>query len=67
VPATGVFVEAVEALGTRARPQPTAPPAWVVALRPVVYALVLAGRLPWLERLYWNPNKFRQQRAALEA
>ena len=31
---------------------------WV--LRPVVYALALAARLPFVERIYWNPAKFRQ-------
>jgi hypothetical protein len=25
--------------------------------------LVVAGRLPLLERIYWNPAKFRQQAA----
>jgi hypothetical protein len=28
-------------------------------LRPLVYAFVLAGRLPLLQRIYWNPEKFR--------
>jgi hypothetical protein len=60
VPATPVFAAAVEDLGggDAARPQPA--PAWLLVLRPVVYALVLAGRLPWLERIYWNPIKRRE-------
>ncbi len=67
VPATPVFVSAIEELGSRRAPVRRMPPAWVLFLRPVVYALVLAGRLPWLERLYWNPNKFKQQRAHAQA
>jgi hypothetical protein len=57
VPATAVFVEAAERLaadGGRDR-QPAPRAAWL--LRPVVYALVLAGRVPWLERIYWNAGK----------
>jgi hypothetical protein len=38
----------------------TRTPIWVYALRPLVLALVVAGRLPWLERIYWNPAKRRQ-------
>jgi hypothetical protein len=60
VPATPVFVEAVERLAT----QPAAPATerrWIWLLRPIVYALVIAGRIPVLERIYWNPAKFRQK------
>ena len=32
----------------------------LLLLRPVVYALVLAGRVPLLERIYWNPEKAAQ-------
>ena len=60
--ATPVFVNAVEELATRPASAPARPPFWVFLLRPVVYALLLAGRLPLLERLYWNPAKFKQQR-----
>jgi hypothetical protein len=60
VPATPVFVETVEALASRAAPAPRPEPLWVFGLRPLVYALVLAGRLPLLERIYWNPKKYRQ-------
>ena len=42
-------------------------PAWLLLLRPVVYALVLAGRLPWLERIYWNPIKRREWAHNVEA
>ena len=57
VPATPVFADAVEeiARGSSLRPQPS--PAWLILLRPLIYALVLLGRLPLLERLYWNPKK----------
>jgi hypothetical protein len=60
VPATPVFVQAVERLAANGTPRPERAPFWVFLLRPVVYALVLAGRIPWLERIYWNPAKFRQ-------
>jgi len=58
--ATPVFVETVTALATAAAPAPRPAPVWTYLLRPVVYALVLAGRLPFVERIYWNPAKFRQ-------
>jgi len=60
VASTPVFVEAVEAMVAGARPLPQPAPAWVLALRPLVYALVLAGRLPGLDRIYWNPAKRRE-------
>ena len=59
VPATPVFADAVEQMGaTPGRPQRA--PAWVFALRPAIWALVLAGRVPWLERIYWNPVRRRE-------
>jgi hypothetical protein len=58
--ATPVFVDAVEELGSGAPATPRPAPAWLLLLRPLVYALVLAGRLPWLERIYWNPIKRRE-------
>jgi hypothetical protein len=58
--ATAVFVDAVETLAARPAPPRQRTPLWVYLLRPVVYALVLAGRIPFLERIYWNPAKFRQ-------
>jgi len=60
VASTPVFVEAVETMAGGARPVPQRVPVWVLALRPLVYALVLAGRLPGLERIYWNPAKRRE-------
>jgi hypothetical protein len=65
VPATPVFVDTVERLV--ASPAPVQQPArrWLLLLRPVVYALVLAGRLPLVERIYWNPAKFRIQASGL--
>ncbi len=67
VAATPVFVDAVESLASSgpARPQPT--PMWVLGLRPLVYALVIAGRLPVLERIYWNPIKRRKWARNTEA
>jgi hypothetical protein len=59
-PATTVFVETVEALSTTIAAASRPTPVWAFLLRPVVYALVLAGRVPLLERIYWNPAKFRQ-------
>ena len=49
------------------RPRPQRPPVWVLALRPLVYALVLAGRVPGLERIYWNPVKRREWAQNVEA
>ena len=40
---------------------------WTLALRPVVYALVLAGRVPIVERIYWNPVKRREHAANVVA
>ncbi len=60
VAATPVFVEAVEQMAAGERPGPMAAPFWVLGLRPLVYALVLAGRVPLLERIYWNPVKRRE-------
>ena len=59
IPATSVFVETVESFATRPAPAPRRTPLWTYLLRPLVYALVLAGRVPLLERIYWNPAKFR--------
>jgi hypothetical protein len=67
VAATPVFVESVEAMGAGTRPRPQRAPAWVLALRPLVYALVLAGRVPGLERIYWNPVKRREWAQNVEA
>jgi hypothetical protein len=59
IAATPVFVQTVEGLAAGVKPQPTPVPLWVFLLRPLVYALVLAGRLPLVERMYWNPAKFK--------
>ena len=59
VAATPIFVEAIERLAAATKPQPVRPPLWVFALRPLVYTLVLAGRVPFVERIYWNPAKFK--------
>jgi hypothetical protein len=60
VPATDTFVRTVTGLAAAPPPAPVPVPAWVVLLRPVVYALVIAARLPLIQRMYWNPAKFRQ-------
>lgn len=57
VAATPVFADAVERMARDASPRPRPAEAWLLLLRPVIYALVLAGRLPLVERLYWNPKK----------
>jgi hypothetical protein len=67
VAATPVFVDAVEAMAGGVPPTPRRAPAWVLALRPLVYALVLAGRVPGLERIYWNPAKRREWASTVEA
>jgi hypothetical protein len=60
VAATPVFVESLQQMAAASAPAPQPPPAWVFALRPLVWALVLAGRVPLLERIYWNPVKRRE-------
>jgi hypothetical protein len=55
--ATPVFVDNVESLGATLAPRERQP-WWVLALRPAVWSLVIAGRVPWLERIYWNPVKW---------
>jgi len=62
--ATPVFVDAVETLAAAGPVPARQTPVWVYALRPLVLALVVAGRVPWLERMYWNPAKFRQLASA---
>jgi hypothetical protein len=59
IPATPVFVDTVETLAARSTAGARPTPFWVLLLRPVVYALVLVGRVPLLERIYWNPQKYR--------
>jgi hypothetical protein len=60
VAATPAFADTVEQIAASPRPRPRRVPLWVLVLRPLVYAFVLAGRLPVLERIYWNPEKFRR-------
>ena len=56
--ATPVFVDALEELAHEPPPPKSAVASLrLLALRPVVYTLALAGRLPWFERLYWHPHK----------
>jgi hypothetical protein len=67
VAATPVFVETVEQMAGAASPRPQPAPAWVYALRPLVWAVELAGRVPGLERIYWNPVKRREWAHNVEA
>jgi hypothetical protein len=60
--ATPQFADAVEHLPARALAERGSWHRWAFLLRPVVYALVVAGRMPLLERIFWNPAKFRAQR-----
>ncbi len=55
--ATPVFADAVERLARDVNARPEACPRWSWALRPVIWGLVLVGRVPYLERIYWNPVK----------
>ena len=57
VAATPVFADAVEQIARDSPPRPHSSDAWLILLRPVIYALELAGRLPLVERIYWNPKK----------
>jgi hypothetical protein len=57
VAATGIFADTVETIARDTAPRSRASEAWLILLRPVIYALVLAGRLPLVERIYWNPKK----------
>jgi hypothetical protein len=57
VAATPIFADAVEQMGQDRARRPQRASAWLILLRPVIYALVLAGRLPLVERIYWNPKK----------
>jgi hypothetical protein len=60
IAATSTFADALEHEVRTPPPRPRPAPAWVLLLRPLVYALVLAGRVPVLERIYWNPVKRRE-------
>ena len=59
VPATPAFVDASEALARKARPAESTAE-WAILLRPAVVALSVMERLPWLERLYWTPIRWRK-------
>jgi hypothetical protein len=57
VAATPVFTDAVEAIARETSPRRSRADLGQLLLRPLIYALVLIGRLPYLERVYWNPKK----------
>jgi hypothetical protein len=59
VPATPAFVDASESLVRDARPAESTAE-WAIILRPAVIALAAMERLPWLERLYWTPIRWRK-------
>jgi hypothetical protein len=67
VPATPVFADAVEQMTRDVAPRPRPAPAWVLLLRPLVWLATLLGRVPVLERVYWNPNKRRERARSVEA
>ena len=67
VAATPVFVDALEQEVSLGPAAPRPAPLWTLALRPLVYALVLAGRVPLVERIYWNPVKRREHAANVVA
>lgn len=60
VAATPVFVDAAERLARGARPLPALTSAWVPMLRPAAFAMAAIERVPWLERLYWTPIRWRK-------
>jgi len=62
VTATPVFADSVERIARDPSPRPTSSKAWLLLLRPVIYALVLAGRVPLVERIYWNPKQLMGRR-----
>jgi hypothetical protein len=62
VAATPVFADAVETLARDGAVLGADGRLWTLALRPLIWALVLAGRVPYVERIYWNPVK-RAERA----
>jgi hypothetical protein len=62
VAATEVFAAAVEEIARDTLPRPRASESWLILLRPLIYALVLAGRVPLVERIYWNPRKLLMMR-----
>jgi hypothetical protein len=67
VAATPVFADALEQEVSLGPPPPRPAPWWTLGLRPLVYALVLAGRVPFVERIYWNPVKRREWAANIVA
>lgn len=65
--ATPVFAEAVEHLAREGPAGARAGTRWSLALRPVIWALVLAGRVPYFEQIYWNPLKRAEWAANVHA
>ena len=63
-PATPRFVDAAEAVAADSMPQRQAAVVGALLLRPVVWALTIASRVPGLDRLYWNPTKQETARHA---
>jgi hypothetical protein len=57
VAASPVFADAVETIARDRAAAGTDGRWWMLVLRPLIWALVLAGRVPFVERIYWNPIK----------
>lgn len=55
--ATPAFVDALEELARGAQPKTASVPLRLLALRPVVFALAMVDRVPWIERLYWHSHR----------
>jgi len=67
VAATPVFADAVETLVRERAARPADGRLGTLALRPLIWALVLAGRIPYVERIYWNPVKRAEGAANVRA
>jgi len=67
VPATPTFVDEVEQLANKGGLKPAPVSVRGLALRPVVYALLLTSRLPWVERLYWHSHRWDEWQEGVRA
>jgi hypothetical protein len=73
VPATPIFVDTVERLGSAPAPSPQRAPAWGVFVRPIVFAAAaLTGLVAWVHgpdrlkpiRRWWHQTTYRTSKAA---
>jgi hypothetical protein len=67
VAATPVFADAVETIARDRTAVKADGRFWTLTLRPLIWTLVLAGRVPYLERMYWNPVKRAEWAANVRA